>query len=62
MNPAAQPDRLEFVDSTGVSALLAGAEQAAARGQRFVLRNPGRLVLKVLRLIRAELLLDIESA
>jgi anti-anti-sigma factor len=41
-------DRLEFVDSTGVHALVQAREAARARGASFALRRPCPLVARVL--------------
>jgi anti-sigma B factor antagonist len=41
-------ERLSFIDSTGVRVILAAAEAAAARGQRFALTEGSEQVERVL--------------
>ena len=50
---------LTFVDSTGITELLTGHDLARAAGRSFTLRHPGRVVLKTLRLIGADGLLEV---
>lgn len=53
---------LSFVDSTGIAVFLAACHQAETQGRSFTLRNPGRMVLKVLHLTGVDRLLAIDSA
>jgi anti-anti-sigma factor len=44
-------DRLTFIDSSGIRALLAGKRAAGQRGIAFEVHNPTRGVLRVLQLL-----------
>ncbi|MEO5680954.1 MAG: STAS domain-containing protein [Acidimicrobiales bacterium] len=52
---------LTFIDSTGISLFLSGSRQAADQGRAFRLRHPTGTVLRVLRIIGVDRLLDIET-
>ena len=51
---------LDFIDSTGVGALIAGLRRAEGQGCTFSLRSPSRSVLKVLRLTGVDQMVHIE--
>ena len=53
---------LSFIDSTGIAVFLAACHQAESRGRSFSLRDPGRMVLKVLHLTGVDRLLAVESS
>ena len=53
---------LSFIDSTGIAVFLAAAHQAESQGRSFSLRDPGRMVLKVLRLTGVDRLLSVDSS
>jgi anti-sigma B factor antagonist len=42
---------LEFIDSTGLAALLAGHKRLEAEGGRLELQNPPRMLVKMLKLV-----------
>ena len=54
--------KLTFIDSTGITELLTGHDLARAGGRSFLLRHPGRVVLKTLRLIGVDGLLAVAPA
>ncbi len=51
---------VSFLDSTGIGALVAGRNKAAALGVPFVVRNPQRMVHRVLDIAGLLDVLDVE--
>jgi len=55
-------ERLEFMDSSGLRTILAGADGAAARGQRFAVTAPSEQVQRLLEVTGAAKRLTLLSA
>lgn len=53
---------VSFLDSTGIGALVAGRNKAAALGVPFVVRHPQRMVRRVLDIAGLLEVLDVELA
>ena len=53
---------LSFIDSTGIAVFLAACHQSESQGRSFSLRDPGRMVLKVLHLTGIDRLLAVDSS
>jgi anti-sigma B factor antagonist len=50
-------ESLSFLDSSGIRCLVIASQQASAVGSKFVVRRPGRAVLRVLQLTGTDTLL-----
>jgi anti-sigma B factor antagonist len=52
---------LDFLDAAGISVLLSAQRSLAARGGQLCLREPSRIVRRVVRVLQLEQLLPLES-
>lgn len=59
---AVELSRVEYIDSSGIAALVEGFQSARGRGKRFVLLAPSDAVLAVLRLARLDKVFRIVDA